>query len=40
MAVVILVWFIFVVAPSILIALSPLFVQLMHTNYCKIVKNS
>jgi len=29
---------IFVVAPCILIVLRPLFVQLMHTNYYKIVK--
>jgi len=30
--------FIFIVAPCLLIVLSPLFVQLMHTNYYKIVK--
>ena len=29
---------IFVVAPCMLVVLSPLFVQLMHTNYCKIVE--
>ena len=29
---------IFIVAPCMLIALSPLFVQLTHTNYYKIVK--
>jgi len=29
---------IFVVAPCMLIVLSPLFVQLMHTDYYKIVK--
>ena len=29
---------VFVVAPCMLIVLSPLFVQLMHTNYYKIVK--
>jgi len=29
---------IFVVAPCVLIVLSPLFIQLMHTNYYKIVK--
>ena len=29
---------IFIVAPCMLIVLSPLFVQLMHTNYYKIVK--
>ena len=28
----------FVVAPCMLVVLSPLFVQLMHTNYYKIVK--
>ena len=31
-------WTIFIVAPCMLIILSPLFVQLMHTNYYKIVK--
>jgi len=30
--------FFFVVAPCILVVLSPLFVQLMHTNYYKIFK--